>query len=104
MTGVQTCALPIYGFYTIYNPASGKYLDVKNGRIATGTAIQIYTGNKSCAQRWSIVDANNVYNIQSACSVKLSLDVTNGIISANGTSVQLYYRNSSSAQRWLFAQ
>ena len=92
------------GFYTIYNPASSKYLDVKNGRIATGTAIQIYTGNKSCAQRWSIVGANNVYNIQSACSVKLSLDVTNGIIGTNGTSVQLYYRNSSSAQRWLFTQ
>ena len=92
------------GLYTIHNPASNKRLDVRNGQAVRGSAIQIYTANNSCAQKWSIVGSNNTYNIQSACATKLSLDITGGAINTNGTKVQLYNRNTSSAQRWTFSQ
>jgi len=87
------------GFYTIRSVASGEFLDVIGAGRTSGTRIQTWARNGSCAQRWSIVrDGINQYALLSACS-GLALDVMNGSSTA-GTGIHLWDRNNTPAQRW----
>ena len=88
------------GFYMIKHVGSGKYVDVVGRGTANYTAVHLYAGNQSCAQKWVLRPIGEKYSLLSACS-GLALDVYAGS-SENGTNVQIYKANESKAQQWFF--
>ncbi|MEV8532386.1 ricin-type beta-trefoil lectin domain protein [Streptomyces sp. NPDC051211] len=71
----------------------GKCLDVKGGKAANGTRIQLYTCNGSVAQSW-ILGKDGTFRALGKC-----LDnARNG--TANGNSITLHDCNGTPAQRW----
>ena len=90
------------GTYTIYSGLNSKrVLDVKGGSFTNGGNIQLYTSNKSKAQKFKVeYVGEGFYKIVSEKSGKV-LDVANGKV-ANGTNIQQYTWNKSEAQLWKF--
>ncbi len=76
-------------------------MDVYNADKTNGTNLQIFSYNKSDAQKWIIKDmGDGYYSIISLCN-NLSLDVDNAS-TANGTKIQLYESNGTKAQKFKF--
>ncbi|MFD3541584.1 ricin-type beta-trefoil lectin domain protein [Streptomyces sp. NPDC058662] len=71
----------------------GKCLDVKGGKAATGTQIQLYTCNGSPAQSW-ILGKDGTFRAFGKC-----LDNARNA-STNGNRISLHDCNGSPAQRW----
>ncbi|MGW0365321.1 ricin-type beta-trefoil lectin domain protein [Streptomyces sp. NPDC002990] len=72
---------------------AGKCMDVKGGKAANGTPIQLYTCNGSWAQSW-ILAKDGTFRALGKC-----LDnAGNG--TANGNKIRLYDCNGTPAQRW----
>ncbi|MEV2246276.1 ThuA domain-containing protein [Streptomyces sp. NPDC049970] len=71
----------------------GKCVDVDAGASADGTQIQLYTCNRTAAQRWT-VGTDGTLRALGKC-----MDVS-GAGTANGTKVQVYGCNGSGAQKW----
>ncbi|WP_223837513.1 ricin-type beta-trefoil lectin domain protein [Streptomyces venezuelae] len=71
----------------------GKCLDVKGGKAANGTQIQLYTCNGSAAQSW-ILGKDGTFRAFGKC-----LDNARNA-STNGNRISLYDCNGSAAQRW----
>ncbi len=86
------------GYYSIYNPETGLYLDVENAASDYGTNVHAYSGNGSNAQRWQILPAGtNRWCMAPECASSLCLDVADGVF-AQGQNVQLYGANMTNAQ------
>ena len=89
------------GLYEVHSGLVGeKGLDIAGGSSADGANLQLYTANKSAAQRFSIMydEASGYYEISIVGSGK-SLDVA-GASAADGANAQQYARNGSAAQKW----
>ena len=92
--------------YRITSSCSGKSLDIFDGKIISGSSVQIWNNNDTAAQRWylepsNIVLPNGTYEIASSNNVVL--DVSNAGKS-DGTNVQVWEDNNTSAQRWQLAR
>ena len=90
------------GSYEIKNVATGKCLDVANGK-ATSTSVGIHADNDSAAQRWFIYWDGLGYNLFPSCSATTALDIKGGSKSV-GAAVQTYTRNGTSAQRFIISK
>ncbi|MEU6309961.1 ricin-type beta-trefoil lectin domain protein [Streptomyces sp. NPDC047014] len=71
----------------------GKCLDVKGGKAANGTRIQLHTCNGTAAQSW-ILGKDGTFRAFGKC-----LDNARNA-TANGNRISLYDCNGSAAQRW----
>ncbi|HET6860815.1 MAG TPA: family 16 glycoside hydrolase, partial [Streptomyces sp.] len=71
-----------------------KCVDVSNSGTADGTQIQLWTCNKSGAQKWTI-GADDTLRALGKC-----MDISGGG-SADGTKVQLWTCNGTGAQKWV---
>ena len=90
------------GYYTIYNAASGKALDVSGAGAYNGANVQQYQYNGTRAQKWTIqANGDGTYRLVSAIS-GLVLDVSGGS-HANSANVQTYQWNGTAAQKWNIA-
>ena len=86
------------GQYKITNKATGKVLDLTNGKKANGTNIGVYASNDTEAQRWSFFKkTSDVYVIGLYKGSGRCLDVANGKKEA-GANIQFYAYNGSGAQ------
>jgi len=76
-------------------------LDVSGGIAESGTNIQLYTGNSTCAQKWYLKKYDDgSYQITSACAPSV-LDLSGGV-AKNGGNIQLWSPNETKAQKWFF--
>ena len=88
------------GTYTIINPATGKSLDVADGKMDNGANIQLYGSNGTCAQKWWIgSNTDGTYSVFSSCNIEMAIDVFDAA-RVNGANIQLYRSNGTNAQRW----
>ncbi|MBO7699279.1 RICIN domain-containing protein, partial [Candidatus Saccharibacteria bacterium] len=87
------------GLYTIKNIASGRVLDVTDGRSDDGTPIQIYDSNGTCSQKWIAKKVGSGISFLSSCSNK-AIDVTGGVIGRIEQKIQIYPANGTAAQIW----
>lgn len=97
------------GYYYIVSADGHKYLDVSGGSSSDGTAIGLYQGNNTNAQKFKLVKEENIegtqsisdgnYVIESALQSGKVLDLTSGS-TINGNSIQLYSKNNTKAQIW----
>lgn len=79
---------------------SSKCLDVASASTKNSAKVQLYSGNHSKAQRFTIsYDAQGYATLTNVNSGK-ALDVASGK-SANGTKVQQYTSNGTKAQKWV---
>ncbi|OZG57517.1 N-acetylmuramoyl-L-alanine amidase [Bifidobacterium tissieri] len=104
--------------FSLYGAGSNRAIDLPAGATANATKLQIYDGNGTKAQQWTIAEAptsrdrlntlaaqhkddlkDGTYRIATALKSSSVLDVT-GASSANGANVQVYDSNGSKAQRW----
>lgn len=90
------------GIYTIHSAINKNYvLDLYGANASNGGNIQLYTMNKSNAQKFKIAAIDNgYYEISSLVNSNYSLDVY-GANFNNLTNVQVYSSNKSNAQKWL---
>lgn len=80
--------------------AVGSCLDVKGGKTANGTNIQIYQSNGTSAQYFHFIPlSNGFYKIASTLNESKVLDVAGGS-NASKANVQLYQSNNTNAQQW----
>lgn len=87
------------GYYTIASGlGNNKTLDVKNGSLANGSNVQIWSSNDSNAQKFKITKSGNAYVI-TAGSSDFALDAKDGG-KGNWTNIQLYQKNGTAAQSW----
>ena len=116
MTGVQTCALPIFdqlaaankdvvndGYYIIRSTLNpNQVLDASNAGTANGTNIQIYTSNGTEAQLFQVSHSGNFLKITNTNSGKV-LDIAGGARHP-GSNIRLFDWNGSKAQLWIAVQ
>ena len=88
-------------------------LDVKSGSASNGANIQVYSSNKSAAQRFTFLNLNphvdpceqvmpeGLYVIHPSASATTAFDVASGS-SANGTNIRLWASNNTLAQYFSF--
>lgn len=89
------------GVYTVHSAADGsKVLDVKSGSVSNSSNVQLYAGNGTNAQQWSVSHDEQGYVTFTNINSGKVLDVKSGK-SDNGTNVQQYAGNSSRAQKWI---
>lgn len=88
------------GVYYIQSALPGRYmLDVAGASEASGANVQIYTSNKTAAQRWRVsLEDDGTYTICNVASGRY-LDVSGGA-ATSGANVQQWKGNGSAAQRW----
>ncbi len=102
VTGSKTIEDGNYYIKTSLNNSSA--IDIKGGKIANNTNIQIYKSNNSLAQQWKVEYLNNgYYKITSVKDNNYSLDVK-GAAKLRGTNIQLYKSNNSLAQQWVIEE
>ena len=85
------------GTYTITNKATGKALDVSEGKSTPGTNVLTYTSNGTNAQQWYVKLTNGKYVFEPKCAIGSALDVAENKV-ADGTNVQIYTYNATTAQ------
>ena len=86
--------------YRIINYNSGKALDVKAGKAANKTNVQLYRWNGTSAQLWKIrYNKDGSVTFLSALKGRYALDLAGGRVK-NGQNIQLYQDNGTKAQRW----
>lgn len=89
------------GYYTIVDSHSKQAIDVVGASHVSGTEVQLYNRNDSCAQQWALKNLGGAkYALYSVCSGK-ALDVRDGRISVSGTKAQIWDANNSPAQTWI---
>jgi hypothetical protein len=94
-----TSQASIAGQYQVYNPNSGKVLDIYAKGTANGTNVQIYTDNNGVNQIWNVTaNGDGTYKFLNPNSGKV-LDVASSG-TADGTNVQIYTDNSGTNQKW----
>lgn len=94
-----TAQASLAGSYNVYNPRSGKVLDIADGGTANGTNVQIYTDNNGANQLWNVTaNSDGTYTFINPASGK-ALDV-NASGTADGTNVQIWTSNSGTNQKW----
>ncbi|TPF85962.1 hypothetical protein BW13_07865 [Bifidobacterium sp. UTCIF-37] len=86
------------GSYEIRNVASGKALDVADGRAWNNAEVRQWTPDNTAAQHWFIRDSGSGYYLQSALGDYV-LDLSNGR-TADGSTAALYSANDSAAQKF----
>lgn len=74
-------------------------VDVKDGKLSSGSPVQLWSSNGTDAQKWRIDKADPYITISNAQS-GLSLDVKDGL-SGDGASLQLWSKNGTRAQKWI---
>lgn len=72
----------------------GKCVDVSGGNTADGTQIQMWTCNRTAAQRWTVHTDDRVRALGKCMDVS-------GSGTADGTKVQLWHCNGTGAQEWV---
>jgi rhamnogalacturonan endolyase len=94
-----TAQSSLAGQYQLYNPNSGKVLDIYAKGTADGTNVTIYTDNNGSNQLWNVTaNSDGTYKFINPISAK-ALDVNaNG--TADGTNVQINTDNGGMNQRW----
>lgn len=88
------------GYYVI-SPASNPNLavDIQWASKEKNANIQLWSKNKSCAQKWLLLQNDDgSLRFSSSCS-NLSMDVHNGI-AAEGANVASWSYNTTAAQKW----
>ena len=75
-----------------------KSIDISSASMSSGANAQIWSNNRSIAQRFNFIKQGDYYIVQSVNSGKV-LDVS-GAASYSGANVQQYDRNNSAAQLW----
>lgn len=93
--GVQAVA---DGAYTIVSSTGSRVLDAKNGALAKGSNIQLYSTNGTNAQKFWATYADGFYTFSNTVS-GLALDIASGSPVA-GANVRLWTPNHSKAQQW----
>ena len=90
------------GTYTIRSAANDEYvLDIDNASASNGANVQLFGGNNTAAQRFSVKSVGEgYYKIQCEATGKV-LDVADGSMAA-GANVQQFSWNGSAAQCWKF--
>ena len=90
------------GYYTLFNLASGKHLDVARANPLACANVQQYQANSSLAQKWILIsnDDGISYTLKSAIS-GMVLDVCGGKI-ANGSNLITYAAAPGSLQQFIF--
>ncbi|MGN1277643.1 MAG: RICIN domain-containing protein, partial [Floccifex sp.] len=68
------------GYVTFTNYQSGKVLDVTSAKAVSGTNVQQYQSNGTNAQKWIVVPTSSGYQIISALSPNLYLNVSSNNI------------------------
>lgn len=87
-------------YYTITCKATGKAVDVDDGKGEAGRNVWQYKANGTDAQKWAFQDAGDgYYYIVPKVNTGLRLDVDNAR-SADGTNVKIWTANQNSAQKW----
>ena len=90
-------------YFYIISKCNGLYVDVSNGVVSDKNNVQMWTGNKSAAQKWRFIAwGNNTgqtipdgrYHVLSGVETSKGLDVYQGG-TANLSNVQLYKNNRS---------
>lgn len=66
-------------------------------------SVQLYDGNATDAQRWTVTHDSNGYITLTSKSCGLALDVV-GAGTASGTAVRVYTPNGTDAQKWKIIQ
>ena len=92
--------------YEIINVASGKLLNISNGKDENGTNVEIDSQNGNNEQAFYIMEYNGGYRIVAKCSSNLkAVELTDGNVSA-GQNIELYdaYAEANSAQTWAFEE
>lgn len=85
---------------TAFGGSSPRVLDVKAASAVDGTVVQLYTGNNSTAQQWTMsLFGDGNYRLSPLCAPGSSLDVYN-LGTANGTKIQIWQSGTNNAQRW----
>lgn len=91
----------VYGFGLTNHLATGpivgiggKCVDVRGGSSASGTAVQIYTCNRTAAQQWTVSTGHTLRALGKCLDVRAAG-------TANGTKVQLWGCNGTGAQTWV---
>lgn len=94
-----TARATLAGQYQLYNPNSGKVLDIYANGTANGSNVTIYADGNGANQLWNAVaHTDGTYKFINPVSGK-ALDVyANG--TADGTNVQIYTDNGGNNQRW----
>ncbi|KAA8827329.1 RICIN domain-containing protein [Bifidobacterium tissieri] len=104
--------------FSLYGAGSNRAIDLPAGATANATKLQIYDGNGTKAQQWTIAEAptsrdrlntlaaqhkddlkDGTYRIATALKSSSVLDVT-GASSDSGANVQIYGANGTDAQAW----
>ncbi len=76
-------------YYVIKSKASGKVLDVANGKFSKLTNVWQYAEDDNCAQRWIFGDnSNGTITIHNACKPGFVLDLQDG-----DTNLQIYAKS-----------
>ena len=88
------------GTYYIVNTSNKKYcLDVKGGNKSNGTNVQLWTCNKSNAQKWVLTNnSNGTVSLKNVNSGK-NLSVQGNSASKN-VNIYIYSVNSNNNQKW----
>lgn len=84
--------------FTIQARCNSYYLDVKDGKAAAGTELQVWEGNGSKAQTWCFIPADpdvfvadGIYRIHSAVDDRYVLDVSGNVGEyKDGSNVQIW--------------
>lgn len=88
----------VYTFISAVNNTSA--IDVTSASTNNETALQLYQGNNTNAQKWlSRYVGNGYYTFKSMLDTTKVMDVR-AAATANGTPLQLYQSNNTNAQKW----
>ena len=109
---------PSAAAFSLYGSGSNRAIDLPAGSTDNATKLQIYDGNGTKAQQWTIAEGqtsqarmdalaaqhkndikDGTYRIATALKSSSVLDVT-GASSNDGANVQLYGSNGTDAQTW----
>lgn len=89
----------VYTFISAVNNTSA--IDVTAASTNNETALQLYQGNNTNAQKWlARYVGNGYYTFKSMLDTTKVMDVR-AAGTANGTPLQLYQSNNTNAQKWL---
>lgn len=89
------------GTYTFISTINTNYaMDVYNGSNGNGANVQMYTSNKTNAQKWTIKKDSKGYISFIHYGTNKALDVSDGVVQ-NGKNVWQYGYNGTYAQKWI---
>lgn len=87
------------GCYELCDTASGLMLDVEGGSASSGANVQLYEGNGTPAQAWSVSEVGDGFYTLANVRSNMMLDVALGSDRMDAN-VQQYFPNGTDAQLW----